>query len=213
VHDATKLSAIVAKRLSNRLARNSAMPPITFQTLPIKGMVRVIRLLSSDPSNDENRVYDHESSLDSLLRHGKEGWMNAKPLQSSTDYDGSLFDGIRHLNCIQELICVRSAVHSCLQSCGLNTRLFDGGLVESLDAGRIGRGTKLPPQFGQRPPSRFSTHSRQKVHSKEQIIASTAAGVNTLSQHSQLGRNSSILILHGDFDSQLRTLSQCLPIE
>jgi hypothetical protein len=73
----------------------------------------------------------------------------------------------------------------------LKVRWVEGGLAASFDAGRIGRDTKLPPQFGQRPPSRFSTHSRQNVHSKEQIIASSAAGANGLSQHSQLGRSSS----------------------
>jgi hypothetical protein len=62
----------------------------------------------------------------------------------------------------------------------------------SIDAGRIGRGTKVPPQFGQRLPSRFSTQSLQNVHSKEQIMASSASGGNFLSQHSQLGRSSSI---------------------
>ena len=31
--------------------------------------------------------------------------------------------------------------------------------------GRIGRGTKLPPQFGHTPPSRSSTQSAQNVHS------------------------------------------------
>lgn len=33
----------------------------------------------------------------------------------------------------------------------------------------------------------------QKVHSKEQILASVDSGGRSLSQHSQLGRNSSIL--------------------
>jgi hypothetical protein len=62
-------------------------------------------------------------------------------------------------------------------------------------AGRIGRGAKLPPQFGQTPLSLVSTQSRQNVHSKVQIIASAAAGGKSLSQHSQLGRSSSIASL------------------
>ena len=59
-------------------------------------------------------------------------------------------------------------------------------------AGRIGRGEKLPPQFGQTPLSLVSTQSRQNVHSNVQIIASVAAGGKSLSQHSQLGRSSSM---------------------
>ena len=51
---------------------------------------------------------------------------------------------------------------------------------------------KLPPQFGQTPPSTSSTQSAQKVHSKVQIIASRASGGRSLSQHSQLGRSSSM---------------------
>jgi hypothetical protein len=47
------------------------------------------------------------------------------------------------------------------------------GLFASLEAGRIGRGTRLLPQFGQCPPSLLSAQSRQNVHSNEQITAST----------------------------------------
>jgi hypothetical protein len=71
----------------------------------------------------------------------------------------------------------------------LNVRCVDGGLRTSFAAGRIGRGEKLPPQFGQTSLSLFSTQSRQNVHSYVQIIASAAAGGKSLSQHSQLGRN------------------------
>ena len=40
-------------------------------------------------------------------------------------------------------------------------------------AGRIGRGTRLPPQFGQSPPGRrVAAQSVHQVHSKEQISAS-----------------------------------------
>jgi hypothetical protein len=74
----------------------------------------------------------------------------------------------------------------------LNTRRADGGFLNNLEAGRIGRGAKLPPQFGHTPSSLFSAQSRQNVHSKVQIIASVAAGGKSLSQHSQLGRSSSM---------------------
>jgi hypothetical protein len=60
-----------------------------------------------------------------------------------------------------------------------------------LFAGRIGRGEKLPPQFGQTPPNTSAAHAAQKVHSKVQITASAAAGGRSLSQHSQFGRSSS----------------------
>jgi hypothetical protein len=74
-------------------------------------------------------------------------------------------------------------------------RTLDAGLFVSFDGERIGRGTRLPPQFGQRPLNLWSTQSRQNVHSNEQIIAFAAVGGKSLLQHSQLGRSSSILIL------------------
>jgi hypothetical protein len=74
----------------------------------------------------------------------------------------------------------------------LRTRRVDGGFLDSFEDGRIGLGAKLPPQFGQTPLRRCSTQSRQNVHSNVQIIASVAAGGKSLSQHSQLGRNSSM---------------------
>jgi hypothetical protein len=77
----------------------------------------------------------------------------------------------------------------------LNTRSLCGGYFVSLPAGRIGRLPKLPPQFGQTPPSFVSTQSRQNVHSKVQIIASVAAGGRSLSQHSQFGRKASMATL------------------
>jgi len=58
--------------------------------------------------------------------------------------------------------------------------------------GRMGRETKFPPQFGQRPFSFVSTQSLQNVHSKEQIIASSDSGGRSLSQHSQFGLSSNI---------------------
>jgi hypothetical protein len=73
-------------------------------------------------------------------------------------------------------------------------RALEGGNFASIEAGRIGLEAKFPPQFGHLPPSRVSTHSRQKVHSKVQIIASVADGGRSLLQHSQLGRSSSLVI-------------------
>jgi hypothetical protein len=71
-------------------------------------------------------------------------------------------------------------------------RRVEGGLFLSFGAGRTGRGAKFPPQLGQTPPSLLSTQSRQNVHSNVHIMASVADGGKSLSQHSQLGRNSSI---------------------
>jgi hypothetical protein len=45
-------------------------------------------------------------------------------------------------------------------------------------AGRMGRALKPPPQLGQTLASSSSTQVRQKVHSKEQIIASRELGNN-----------------------------------
>jgi hypothetical protein len=76
----------------------------------------------------------------------------------------------------------------------LTTRTVDAGNFASLSAGRVGRATSSPPQFGQRRPSIVSVQSRQKVHSKLQIIASAASGSRSLLQHSQFGLSSSISI-------------------
>jgi hypothetical protein len=83
----------------------------------------------------------------------------------------------------------------------LRTRLVEAGYFFSIAAGRIGRTEKLPPQFGQTPQSTVSAQSVQNVHSKVQTIASVASGGRSLSQHSQLGRSSSIVspfrLVHG----------------
>jgi len=75
-------------------------------------------------------------------------------------------------------------------------RLVEAGYFSSLLAGRCGRDTKSPPQFGQIPPSFESTQSAQNVHSKVQIFASNDSGGKSLLQHSQFGRNSSIKSLY-----------------
>ncbi len=46
----------------------------------------------------------------------------------------------------------------------------------SSTAGRMGRETNPPLQFGQIPTKIVSTHRWQKVHSNEQIIASLESG-------------------------------------
>ena len=58
-------------------------------------------------------------------------------------------------------------------------------------AGRMGREVNPPPQFGQTLPSTSATQVRQKVHSKEQILASRDSGGKELPQFSQVGRISS----------------------
>src|SRR6202035_5232156 len=79
------------------------------------------------------------------------------------------------------------------------TRLADGGCFTADTPGRhslkgrIGLGTKPPPQFGQTLCSLLSTQSAQNVHSKEQIRASVASGGRSLSQYSQFGRSCSAM--------------------
>lgn len=74
---------------------------------------------------------------------------------------------------------------------GLWVRLVTAGYFSSLSTGRIGRSTRLPPQFGQINSSCSCAQLRQKVHSNVQIIASVDAGGRSLSQRSQPGLNSS----------------------
>jgi hypothetical protein len=73
--------------------------------------------------------------------------------------------------------------------CGLWTFVVDAGYFASFAAGRRGRATNSPPQFGHTPPSRPSAHAAQNVHSKEQILALSASGGRSASQHSQDGRS------------------------
>ena len=87
----------------------------------------------------------------------------------------------------------RYAVDAVLQPSGLKTRWLDGGNFASFAAGRIGRRTNSPPQFGQRPLSRPSAQSRQNVHSNEQITALCESGGRSRSQHSQLGLSASMV--------------------
>jgi len=71
-------------------------------------------------------------------------------------------------------------------------RAVAAGYFTSIAAGRIGRATRLPWQFGQIPRKPFSAQSAQKVHSKLQMRASLLSGGRSRSQHSQFGFNVSI---------------------
>jgi hypothetical protein len=86
----------------------------------------------------------------------------------------------------------RSGVRLQAQPRGLKTRVVDAGCASSFAAGRSGRGSSSPPQFGQVPASRFEAQSAQKVHSKEQIRACRESGGRSMSQHSHEGRSSSM---------------------
>lgn len=70
-------------------------------------------------------------------------------------------------------------------------RFVEAGLFANFAAGRLGRDTSSPPQFGQAPRSTPSAHETQNVHSNEQILASVDSGGKSLSQHSQFGLSSS----------------------
>ena len=64
-----------------------------------------------------------------------------------------------------------------------STRFVDAGYFSSKCAGRIGRGEKLPPQFGHVLFNLVSTQSLQNVHSKVQMSASVESGGKSVSQH------------------------------
>jgi hypothetical protein len=74
----------------------------------------------------------------------------------------------------------------------LYTRSVDAGNLASFAAGRIGRRTSSPPQFGQTPCNSVSAQVWQKVHSNEHITASRDSGGRSRLQHSQLGFSFSI---------------------
>jgi hypothetical protein len=74
----------------------------------------------------------------------------------------------------------------------LVNRLVEAGKRPNSAAGRIGRTTNPPPQLGQTPPNRSSAQVAQNVHSKLQMRAAGLSGGKSTSQHSQLGRNSSM---------------------
>jgi hypothetical protein len=80
----------------------------------------------------------------------------------------------------------------CVQPFSFKTRLVDAGLFFNALTGLMGRGTKLPPQFGHLLFRTPSTQLVQKVHSNVQMCASVDSGGKSLSQHSQFGLNSNM---------------------
>jgi len=74
-----------------------------------------------------------------------------------------------------------------LQLSGLYFRSVEAGYLASFSAGRRGRETSSPPQFGHLPWRMSWVQERQKVHSKEQMNASVDFGGRSRLQHSQLG--------------------------
>jgi hypothetical protein len=79
-----------------------------------------------------------------------------------------------------------------VQPWGFSTRFVEAGNFASLSAGRTGRRTSSPPQFGHLPFSTPLAQSLQNVHSNVHIIAFVADGGRSRSQHSQFGRSSSM---------------------
>ena len=79
--------------------------------------------------------------------------------------------------------------HHYRQPCALMIRSVEAGYCWSFSAGRIGLLTSSPPQFGHMPCKIWVAQLRQKVHSKEQIMASAECGGRSVLQHSQFGRN------------------------
>jgi len=73
-------------------------------------------------------------------------------------------------------------------------RSVDAGLLASLSAGRRGRLTSSPPQFGQTCLRIVLAHSTQNVHSNVQMSASWQSGGRSRLQHSQFGRSWSISV-------------------
>ena len=78
------------------------------------------------------------------------------------------------------------------QPAGLCTRVVDAGYFASFAAGRRGRPTNSPPQFGHVFFNLVSAHALQNVHSNVQMRASVESFGRSRLQHSQLGRSSSI---------------------
>ncbi len=71
--------------------------------------------------------------------------------------------------------------------------MLDAGYFTRMASGRIGRGAKLPLQFGHAPPKTFVAQASQNVHSNVQMRASGLSGGRSRSQHSQFGLSSIIL--------------------
>ena len=101
---------------------------------------------------------------------------------------------------------MRSAKTACAaRSTGFETTWVEAGAALKqfppfhARAGRMGRALNPPPQFGQTLASISSTQVRQKVHSKEQIMASSELGGKRDAQCSLVGRISSMDLNLRDF--------------
>ena len=99
----------------------------------------------------------------------------------------------------------------CWAQPGRTTRLADGGSTASRRAGRMGRRTSSPPQFGQMPCRTFSAQSRHQVHSYVQMSTSGDAGSRSWSQHSQFGRSSSTWPVSAGSGAWSNCRSRCRP--
>jgi hypothetical protein len=84
------------------------------------------------------------------------------------------------------------AAYAATHPAGFTFRTVDAGNFSNFAAGRIGRRTSSPPQFGQCPASTPSAQPAQNVHSNEQIRAASLSGGRPAPQHSQFGRSSSM---------------------
>ena len=93
---------------------------------------------------------------------------------------------------------------------GLNSRNVDAGYFSSFAAGRRGRCTSSPPQFGHVPRRTCVAQSSQNVHSKVQIVACVESGGKSRSQHSQFGRSSSTRDLQQQPDCQRTRARYCI---
>jgi hypothetical protein len=75
----------------------------------------------------------------------------------------------------------------------LKTRSVDAGYFANAAAGRTGRLSNSPPQFGHTLRSSPSVHDWQNVHSNEQMRASKESGGKLALQRSQLGLSLSMM--------------------
>jgi hypothetical protein len=83
--------------------------------------------------------------------------------KSSGKANHNLGRSLRELNNLRD---GRPALHADWRHpSDFTTRLVEAGFRANIADGRVGRGTRLPPQFGQMPCSRFSAQVAQNVHS------------------------------------------------
>lgn len=90
---------------------------------------------------------------------------------------------------------ITGARHSRCYYLLLHTRTVEAGNFSSFIAGLMGLRTSSPPQFGHFSCRYCRAQLRQNVHSKEQITASAESGGRSVSQYSQPGLSSSIVVL------------------